>query len=817
MPRRYDISRARDPHRSGYANGRGRCARRVGLAAVAVMLGLLGSQPVAAEALLNAVEGKAVIQEAEFDMQVEFVGVVAEVVTRQTFVNTGAAAAELRYRFDLPADAAVTALTIRLADGRTSTSAVVDAAAAISSVPDPEAIDAEPDLGLLRLIARDVPGIDGDDTRATATYELRVYPAVHDQPVTVTTEWVAPLAYDDGRLSLRVPGRGGGENLVRERVVLRLEPPPGVRGFAAVNGGGQGFGRVRRARFAAPPRGDLVIDASVDFAAGSLPVVGFSALPLTDELGAVALSVLSPPPRRDAMPSYERLLFIVDRSRSVGRAGLAAAAALIDAVLAQSPAETTVEAVLFDHGARRLFDGFRGNDGAARGALAQALRPERLANGSDLGVALEHAQAILQREAIADAPAAGLERGARASTLVIVLTDGLTPLELTPRRALDHFGADTLDDVHVAGVLLTPDDAPLPDTRAGVVASLAQRSGGRAIAARVGEISADAAQLAAALSRAAPLTELSVAIGGAASALEDIELPSALEAGQGLIRVGDYRGQRPSRLRLRLRDGGREVAVEARADRGLRQHAAALALARAIPEDLVPARDDISNPTARERGAARRSLVRVAPRVGVVTPHSSLVALSQRDRFSRDRLAMIRTWGASAFARLPPPPERGDDHAFAPFRRRVRPDRHAADTPARRTGTLDRGIVSRLLEAHVKPRARICYQDALRREPTLAGSMTIVLELARGEVQRAQVQESTFPGQEMEACVVRAAYDIQVPRVALGDDPESVSVVRYPLGFHKRARSAEIRALEQRDPAIRQLLNSDDPLEGLDE
>jgi hypothetical protein len=261
------------------------------------------------------------------------------------------------------------------------------------------------------------------------------------------------------------------------------------------------------------------------------------------------------------------------------------------------------------------------------------------------------------------------------------------------------------------------------------------------------------------------------------------------------------------------------VRFTAQRDAALARAALPLALVRAQPESFLPdlpATASDLDPVA--VAAAQRRLVASARKAGAITRYTSLVALDANDRFGRDRAAMARTWGASAFFRLPPPPERASGHAFRGFERRVPPDRHAADTPPRRTGQLDREIVENLLERHVKPMARRCYEEALRQQGNLAGAMTVVLELGRGEVQYADVQGSTLQHAGVEACVARAAYGIPVPRVALGDDPEVISVVRYPLELRKRQRNGEVRSRsEDEEPALRELLNSSDPLDGLDE
>ena len=795
---------------------------RTALWLAALLMPALAPGNAAADASLTSVGGQGALKEAQFELNVAFDGVIAQVSARQSIVNAGPAAAEALYTFDLPIDAAVTGVSIRSPDGRSSTAAVIEAEAAITPMPDPDGVAAAPDLGLLRLVARDVPGIDGDTSLSRATYELRVYPVPPQQSVTVTVDWVAPLRYDDGRLLLRIPGRGSAQGLVREQVSLRLTPPPGVRGFGAVHGGGRALGRgIRQARFAAAPRGDIVIDAALDFAPGAGPVVGVARVPMDDgAMGAIGLSVLAPLPVATRDLGYERLLLVLDVSRSLGRPGLAATATMVDALLGSLAANARVDALLFDSSARRLFGRFRPNDAEARKALAQALRPDELANGSDLGAALDSARAILQKEPLDARPAEGIERGARAGTLMVVVSDGMIPLELTPRRALDRLGPDVLGDVAVAAVILVPDEAPVPDTREGVLSTLARKSSGRVMAVRFAEAASRATALAATLSRPVLLTELAVDAGGAL--LDGIELPPALEPGQGVIAMGLYRGAPPASIAITGLAQGQPSRVVAQRDAAMGRVALPLAMVRAQQEDFLTERASAGPEAAREpdtsaAAAARRRLVAMARRAGTVTRASSLVLLDAGDRFARDRLSMTRTWGASTFFRLPPPPERAAEHAFRRFERRVPPDRHAADTPSRRTGEIDAQIVRRLLENHVKPMATRCYEDALRQAPDLAGTMTVVLELARGEVQHAEVQRSTLQNAGVEACVARAAYSIQVPRVALGDDPEIISVVRYPLELRKRQRGDAVRARSaDEEPALRELLGGDAPLDGLD-
>lgn len=816
----------------------------------------LAPRPAAADAVLTTAAGKPSLREAQFALDVHIDGVLAHMVAHQTLLNPGQVPEQAVYTFELPAQAAVTDVSIHLADGRRTSALLVDVDAALTLVADPDALTergATPDPGLLRMIARDVPAIHDPAAPAMATYELRVYPVPPGRSVTVTTRWSMPLRYQDGRLILRVPGRGNADNLVREQVRLRLQPPVGVPGIGAVHGGGRALGtKVREARFMAPPRGDLVVDARLDFGrlgrgpSRGQPIALFSTAPIRDDLGALGLAVLVPPAAGAPRLSFERVLLIVDVSRSLGQDGLAAAATLADAMLAASPPNTQVEAILFDHHARAVLGGFTLNHHHTRKTLASALHLGALENGSDLGAALDQARALLRRQSLAARPGEGFERGGRASTLVAIVSDGMLPVELTAGQALDRLGADLLSDVELLSIVLVPDQAPVPDMRDGVLPVLAGKTGGRAMAVRFGESQARAATLATELAQPAPLTGLGLDIGPAIA--DRVALPRVLAPGEGVIAVGLYHGPAPRQVIITgHRQGVRpqppdamSLHLVARRDPSwsrAREHQAgahgdlALALASAREDDFLrdgslsdDAQEDpdaLQTPGDAALEAARRLLVSTARRVSVVTPYSALVALDARDRFARERLALSRTWGPSAFFRLPPPPERMLDDAIDGFDWHVRPEsRTGGGRGLRRTGELDRDIIAQLLDRHLIPGARACYEDALRHNPKIGDmhpGLTVIMELARGEVQLARVVRSTFPdtGSDtgMEACVTRAAYTIRVPRVALGDDPETIGVVRYPLRFRRSRGGSEVRS-DGSAPSLPTLPTLPDALEG---
>lgn len=754
------------------------------------------------------------LQEAQYTLHVDVRGPIAMVETRQVLVNAGQDTEQAIYTFSTPIDAAVVGAEVRLGagsgkrNGQTTTMVVVDADAAITPAPNPGDISAAPDTALLRLVARDAPGINGYSPYAAATYELRVFPIGSKQSVSVTTRWTAPLRYVDGRLVLRIPGRGNAANLVRESVELTLTPPQGARGFAAVHGGGKLLGKqIKRAQFTAPTQGDIVIEAMPDFAGrAGAPVLSFAATPLAKDLGVLSLSLLAPLPSGQSTLSYERMLLIVDVSSSLGEPGLAAAKTLADAMLSRLPAAAAVEMITFDRQAQQTLGGFRENSHKTRKELLDALRPGALRNGSDLGAALELGRRALVSDKLEGAPKEGFERGERASTLVVLLSDGLTPLDLSAKSAVDRISAEVLSAVEILAVTLVPDTAPLPDITTGVLAELAYKTPGRPIAVRYGEVQARAQNLAYELTRPAPLRNIELELDGAA--LRGIELPHTIEPGQGAIAIGFYRGLAPKKLAITGMQRNVPVRFAAVRDQVLGKTGVALALAAADLYDVAPVEGVPEGPAAGgnridesvDLAQAKRLFLEAARQASVATRYSSIVALNKSDRFAADRLAQTAKWGPAVYFRMPTPAERAPGYQFRTYKERTQDG--PAENEHRRTGMLDRNIIERLITTFVVPKARVCYEAALRKNHGLKGSLIVVIEIARGEVQSVQVDNSTFPSAGIEACVIDAAYAIQVPRVALGDDVEVIGVARYPLTFRKKKDQSEVSAAESELDAI---------------
>jgi hypothetical protein len=740
---------------------------------------------------------EASLREASLTLDVAFRGLIAEVSARHVLVNEGDENQLGIYTFSLPREAAVTALSIKLPGQRAAGAFAVDAEAAVRPVPRATITEGEPDIGLLRMVSR---------TESHATYELRVFPVPAGEAVEVRIGWASPLALRDGRLSLRIPDRGQAPNLARERITWRLEPPPGAGGIEGAFARGTRVDGARRRDGAhgielgpmtAPVTGNIVLEAVPRFL-GSSPRASHGVVELEPGVFATAGWAYYPraaPPEPESRP--RRVLIVANVSRSMSEGGLAGAASLAEALL-QAADGAEVEAILFDRRARAVFGELRRNNAETRRALRAALTPDTPRNGTDLLAALALVRAHLEGDAPPD--------------LVVVMSDELLPAAQTTSAALSAAGRRALERTSVLAITLLPDHATLPerpDLAAAPLAALADASGGLALTLRHGEVEGRGAELLGELASSPPLVGTAFADRG--RRFEPLALPETLSVGTGAVAAGFAREPRVPELELVAhRRGGREQIPSERSEL-LDRLAFALAAVQSDPSTLLPlapAEPAAPDPQAR----ALRALHRAALASPVVTAHTSLV-IPGEDGYGRARSETARAWGSWLYRRLSPPPERRPDHELRRFESRLVT---ASPPPPRRTGTLTRPAVERALAASL-PRIRHCYERMLRGDSKLEGSLTLEVELARGEVLSARARDVRGLPEKLSECAAEAAYAIRIPRVALGDEPEARVVARYPLEL----RSGRVRAIRLELPPLpgaspgAPALDPADPLGGL--
>lgn len=97
-----------------------------------------------------------------------------------------------------------------------------------------------------------------------------------------------------------------------------------------------------------------------------------------------------------------------------------------------------------------------------------------------------------------------------------------------------------------------------------------------------------------------------------------------------------------------------------------------------------------------------------------------------------------------------------------------------------RKGYLDRKIFRHYLTIRVLPRARVCYNHALGRDPTQAGRAVLHMEVGKGEVMLAGTDgvDLEAADDKLVACLAEAAWALDIPAGELDD---KVYVLRYPV------------------------------------
>jgi Vault protein inter-alpha-trypsin domain len=703
-----------------------------------------------ADATLTSTVGTDVTEGA-YTLDVELRGLLATVELRQTFVNAGDRDTEAIYEFELPSAAVIDGGRVLVPGKREEVAFGVDTRAAITRTPDDAADSGVPDLVLLHAIGhRDGDPATGDPD--LTRYELRVFPVPAHQTVTVRTRLVMPLEVADGRVILRLPARGDAANLSRETGVVRVHPTGGILGYDHFHVDETALRGAGVIPFSHGRRGGFVLDATPRVA-GAEPLLWFDTVALDGKRGAIAVSLFAPRSSTSDRLPFDRIAILVDTSRSMDGA-LEGAARIVDAVIANARPDAKIQTLLFDHGTHAV-DGWRAPDAAARAATGKAIRGAALANGTSVTAALGAAGAALGEPT----------QGTRS--LVLVVTDGLVPLDTTGLDLAQHVGAPRAG-LTVSFVLVTPDQAALPDILHGPLADVANRTGGMVLATRAGEVTARATAIASQLGHAAPLHDLQL-VG--ADAVTGVMLPDVVPAGGGTVAIGWYRHAAPTRLALNAVRGEQALHVNAR--RAASPEIGDLALATLEPDGLA-VHDDGAEPAQPEIDAARAMVTIARRRRGVVTDETSLIALDSRARFATERRNLAI--GGGPFTREPPP---GETQVPATV-----PQVRIGHIQLR--GDLDARLIHGMIELGLLPRARTCFQPLLLKHRASEGTVRVDLELSRGEVTSARIASTDFSA-DISVCLLEAVYQLDVPRTVLDDLPDTVYLVHYPLTFRSLA------------------------------
>jgi hypothetical protein len=162
---------------------------------------------------------------------------------------------------------------------------------------------------------------------------------------------------------------------------------------------------------------------------------------------------------------------------------------------------------------------------------------------------------------------------------------------------------------------------------------------------------------------------------------------------------------------------------------------------------------------------ARGELTRARP---AVDGAHALAVLATTGRVARDRRAMVA--GGGPYTRMlavedPPFPQTEPAAAPAPIV----------------ASAVDRGVLERLFQLQLQPKAYACYERALSRAHALTGTVTFHLELGRGEITRVALDGIGDP--VFEACLIDAAYGLAPPLPNPDVNLDDRTLANYPITF----------------------------------
>jgi von Willebrand factor type A domain len=182
----------------------------------------------------------------------------------------------------------------------------------------------------------------------------------------------------------------------------------------------------------------------------------------------LAYSIGARPGPRQQLPT--RVLFLLDRSRSVGASGLEAERNLARGILDAMPPSTRFDAVFFDREQKRLFPVARPATQDAIRALEEQMIPSLLANGTDLGAALRATGDLIRRETSDFSP----------SVLLILVSDGAIGAPAGGAHLAAFLGSLPGVDLLTAAISVRVNDDPevSPDERSILRRLAAAASGG---------------------------------------------------------------------------------------------------------------------------------------------------------------------------------------------------------------------------------------------------------------------------------------------------------------------------------------------------
>jgi hypothetical protein len=373
----------------------------------------------------------------------------------------------------------------------------------------------------------------------------------------VRARFVAPLVCRGGDLVLTFPASLD-PTPPAAQVQVQAELGPSAPALARIEVGGVGFARPGGA-----VRTTVSTDRPWQIVIGPARVGGAEAgtiLYAAAAGGAVAANLCRGPasagtaaPKAAAAAAPGRVLFLIDRSRSMGPGGADSAGALARALALALPPGANFAAVLFDREAEALFPVFRAPTMEALAGLESAIQAGSLRNGSDLLTALRRGEQLLAR---ADGPAGsdGAGKATAGDPLLVVITDGALPDDHDRAAITKAMQGRGLARARSAVLILrAPAEEPPSAAALRTLAALPGHRGGLLRQIDPVGAAALAPELTAALAAGGDIVELAAPAGLGPGHFSQ----NAIGPGQGALWVGRSPGPVPSEVTVRGSRAGR--------------------------------------------------------------------------------------------------------------------------------------------------------------------------------------------------------------------------------------------------------------------
>ncbi|HEY4057884.1 MAG TPA: vWA domain-containing protein, partial [Kofleriaceae bacterium] len=334
--------------------------------------------------------GPGVISESACTLNVELRGGLAIVEAHHRFVNSGAtnAAVPMEYEETLPAGARIIAMEVDAGHGKQTAIPVVGHTDSEASTRPGLAVD--PVL---------LEGLDD-------SYMMHVQPIAPRTGIDVMIRYVIAAQVRHGSLQIELPAREDPKTPSCHGT-LRATPGPGASlAKFTVNGKNATLDAAHRPQFDVDTN-DVRISAELSFA-GTQPLVWTQSQALTSG-EATLVTVIAPPLRQQA--STRRTLFVIDGSRSMDLVGKERVRKILHAVAGALPAQSMVDAIIYDRTAKRVNGDFGAMSAGRLDTIENAILNHVPTNGSDLVGALALAHTALDNS--------------RDPSLVVVISDGV--------------------------------------------------------------------------------------------------------------------------------------------------------------------------------------------------------------------------------------------------------------------------------------------------------------------------------------------------------------------------------------------------------